>query len=515
MRIHATFVDRVGVTRDILAALGARHLNLAAVEMSPPNAYLDAPGLSHSRLEELRAELLRVEGVTSVDVVDILPGHRRSLQLGALLQALPDPVLAVDIRGRVLLANPAFTCLTSQLAEGMGLDAVLDYEICRTLIAQEFKPLLRDVTVAGKSFLLDASPISELLGKGESRLAGGLVTLYPPSRIGGRLASLHPSSDESMETMLGDSQALQTLRSRASRIARLDAPIMIRGETGTGKELVARACHAGSSRRNSPFLALNCAALPENLAESEFFGYAAGAFTGAQKTGKPGLLELADNGTVFLDEIGEMSPYLQAKLLRFLNDGSFRRVGGDREVKVNVRIMSATHRNLEQMIKDGAFREDLYYRLNVLDLPVPPLRERGMDLELLANHFLAAACSQIRRPSLRLTRDATDQLRSYAWPGNVRQLQNVVFRAAATCDGAEITSRDLSIANPGSSSQTNKSIGTLMGAMDAFEAELLRKLYADFPSSRQLAMRLQASHSAIAKRLRKYGIPEKITSKSH
>ena len=161
---------------------------------------------------------------------------------------------------------------------------------------------------------------------------------------------------------------MHELLSRARRLARLDAPLLIHGETGTGKELIARACHTASERSNEPFLALNCAALPENLAESELFGYAAGAFTGAQRGGKPGLLELAEKGSVFLDEIGEMSPYLQAKLLRFLNDGSFRRVGGEREIKVNVRIISATHRDLKQMVLDGGFREDLYYRLNVLTL---------------------------------------------------------------------------------------------------------------------------------------------------
>ncbi len=226
------------------------------------------------------------------------------------------------------------------------------------------------------------------------------------------------------------------LKARALRVAALDAPLLIQGETGTGKELVARACHAISSRHGAPFLALNCAALPENLAESELFGYAPGAFTGAQRGGKPGLMELANQGTVFLDEIGEMSPYLQAKLLRFLNDGSFRRVGGDREIKVNVRILSATDRDLEKMVGEGSFREDLFYRLNVLNVEVPPLRERGQDILLLARHFMQQACAQIQRPGLPAGPGTYPALLGNRWPGNVRQLQNVIFRAAAICESS-------------------------------------------------------------------------------
>jgi TyrR family helix-turn-helix protein len=285
--------------------------------------------------------------------------------------------------------------------------------------------------------------------------------------------------------------------------------LLIQGETGTGKELVARACHAISARHSSPFLALNCAALPENLAESELFGYAPGAFTGAQRGGKPGLMELANQGTVFLDEIGEMSPYLQAKLLRFLNDGSFRRVGGDREVKVNVRILSATHRDLEKMVNEGSFREDLFYRLNVLNVEVPPLRERGQDILLLARYFMQQACAQIQRPVCRLVPGTYPALLGNRWPGNVRQLQNVIFRAAAICESTLVDIGDLDIAGTSVARQSDTEVDSLEQAMEEFEKTLLEKLYVNYPSTRQLASRLQTSHTAIAHRLRKYGIPNK------
>ncbi len=271
---------------------------------------------------------------------------------------------------------------------------------------------------------------------------------------------------------------------------------------------MAHACHAMSARRDASFLALNCAALPESLAESELFGYAAGAFTGAQRGGKPGLLELADRGTVFLDEVGEMSPYLQAKLLRFLSDGCFRRIGGEREVRVNVRVLCATHRDLERMVREGTFREDLYYRLNVLNLLVPPLRDRGMDILLLAEHFLRQACEQIHRSPCQLAVATHPLLLGNRWAGNVRQLQNVIFRAAATSEGDVIDCGDLELAGTELTGQkaASEEVTSLEAAVQGFEKTLLERYYVAYPSTRQLASRLQTSHTAIGQRLRKYGI---------
>jgi TyrR family helix-turn-helix protein len=502
MRIHVSFIDRVGITQEVLALLGGRNLNLDAVEMVPPNVYIDAPTLSPQVLEELRDALFSVRGVQAVTVVDILPGQRRHLQLDALLAAMTDPVLALDSDGKVLLANPALIALYGREPGGESVaDLFADPALLDALLEHGFRLPLREITVNGQTLLLDATPITD---------AGALLTLYQPNRIGERLSALHHDHAEGFDALLGESPVIRTLKARAQRVAALDAPLLIQGETGTGKELVARACHAISARHSSPFLALNCAALPENLAESELFGYAPGAFTGAQRGGKPGLMELANQGTVFLDEIGEMSPYLQAKLLRFLNDGSFRRVGGDREVKVNVRILSATHRNLEKMVSEGLFREDLFYRLNVLNVEVPPLRERGQDILLLARYFMQQACAQIQRPICRLAPGTYPALLSNRWPGNVRQLQNVIFRAAAICESSLVDIGDLDIAGTSVARQGDHDVDSLEHAMDEFEKTLLEKLYVSYPSTRQLATRLQTSHTAIAHRLRKYGIPNKV-----
>jgi TyrR family helix-turn-helix protein len=510
MRIDITFADRVGIAHEILAVLATRRLNVVGVEVDPPHIYIDAPGLRSDAIEGLRSALLDVSGVASIAEVDMLPGTRRRLHLAAVLAAIPDPVLAVDGGGAVILANAAAENPEAPGALGgrrIG-ELLADETLQRELIAQGFQMPPREVMFRGQPFLLDVRPITE---KDPVNAAGGVLTLHAPSRLGERLQALQNFDEGGFDAILGDSPAMRGLKARAARVAAVDAPLLILGETGTGKELIAHACHRASTRQGKTFLALNCAALPENLAESELFGYAPGAFTGAQRGGKPGLLELADHGTVFLDEIGEMSAYLQAKLLRFLNDGSFRRVGGDREQKVDVRIISATHRRLDQMVAERDFREDLYYRLNVLSLQVPPLRDRGDDILLLARHFIARACAQTQRPPCRLTSAAGAALLANPWRGNVRQLENVIFRAVTMSDGLWLDAPDLELASfrMGSSADVVETAQSWEEALAEFERSLLRRLFPHFPSSRKLAARLNTSHTMIANKLRRYGIPHR------
>lgn len=510
MRIDVHFADRVGIAHEILATLARRALDVSAVEVDPPHVFLEAPDLSERDLEALRSELFKVPGVQSIDQLEMLPGARRRLYLDAVLASQTDPVLAVDGRGVVMVANAAAVS-ASGLAEseltGMSLQALTgDAQLAQALIGQGYRLPASEVQIGGGRYLLETVALHEASGT----VAGAMLTLHAPHRLGERLSALQNYSAGGFETILGQSPAIRQLRQRAARMAQVDAPLMIRGETGTGKELVAHACHAGSRRRDQPFFALNCAALPESLAESELFGYAPGAFTGALRGGRPGLLELTDGGTLFLDEVGEMSPYLQAKLLRFLSDGSFRRVGGEREQKADVRIISATHRALEDMVVSGSLRQDLLFRLDVLQLKLPPLRERTEDILPLALVFLERACAQTGRPRARLSQAAGAALLANPWPGNVRQLQNVIFRAVTLSEAPVVEAADLELAATDATTDAGHGpldeSGSLEQAVSRFERQLLQRLFAQYPSSRKLAQRLQTSHSAIATRLRKYGI---------
>lgn len=237
--------------------------------------------------------------------------------------------------------------------------------------------------------------------------------------------------------ILGESPGIEQLRFQIRKVAVADSPVLVAGETGTGKELVADAIHRGSSRFSGPLVKVNCSALSEQLLESELFGHEKGAFTDASQA-RAGLFEMSDNGTLLLDEISEMKPDLQAKLLRVVEGQPFRRVGGRREIRANVRLIASTNRDLPAHIRSGGFREDLYFRLKVFQIDVPPLRTRDGDVVLLARYFLQRSAATLRKGPIRLTPPAEEILLAYNWPGNVRELRNVMERAAILCETGEV-----------------------------------------------------------------------------
>ena len=245
-----------------------------------------------------------------------------------------------------------------------------------------------------------------------------------------------------VDNIIGKSKAIEEVRDMIGRVALLPSTVAIHGESGTGKELVARGIHQLSDRADKPFVAINCGGFPENLLESELFGHKKGSFTGAVDD-KEGLFVVANGGSLFLDEIGEMPLSLQVKLLRVLDDSLVMPVGGTTGIPVDVRIISATNRNLEQMTREGTFREDLFYRLNVIPITVPPLRERTDDIPLLARHFIANHTARMGRDPLGVSAEAEEALKNFRWPGNVRELENAMERAVALCRGDEIQASDL------------------------------------------------------------------------
>jgi DNA-binding NtrC family response regulator len=250
----------------------------------------------------------------------------------------------------------------------------------------------------------------------------------------------------SLDRIVGESPAVVAVRALLQKIAVSRAStVLLTGESGTGKDLAAKVIHYASDRAARPFMNITCSALPETLLESELFGHERGAFTGADRQ-KRGLLESADGGTVFLDEIGEMVPLLQAKLLRFLEEKTFKRVGGAADIKVDVRVVAATNRNLEDEVKSGRFRQDLYYRLNVMPILLPPLRDRVDDIPLLVNYYVDAYSTEFRKRIRQVTPDAMARLTAYPWPGNVRELRNAVERAMLLAEGDELTSAHFPIA---------------------------------------------------------------------
>lgn len=262
---------------------------------------------------------------------------------------------------------------------------------------------------------------------GGDQIIGGLLSLSDIRDIRTVVNEIvGMQGNTTFEAIIGESEEIVAIKQQAVRIAQSESTVLILGESGTGKEILARAIHSASPRSKGPFVAINCAAIPEMLLESELFGYEQGAFTGAKKGGKQGKFELADAGTLFLDEIGDMSLHLQAKLLRVLQERSFERVGGTRTVPLDIRVIAATNQDLEEKVRLKEFRRDLYYRLNVIPLLIPPLRERRRDIAVLSQHFLANYKHKLKKEVVDFTIAATEALERYSWPGNVRELENAV-----------------------------------------------------------------------------------------
>jgi two-component system response regulator AtoC len=341
--------------------------------------------------------------------------------------------------------------------------------------------------------------------------------------------------------LVGDSPAIRQVYAIIEKVANTPSTVLITGESGTGKELIARALHENSSRHNGPFIKINCAAIPKTLMESELFGYEKGAFTGAVGA-KPGRFELAHGGTLFLDEIGEIPVEMQVKLLRVLQESEFERVGGIKTIKVDVRLVTATNRDLAAELAAGGFREDLYYRLNVVPIHLPPLRERQLDIPLLTSHFITKFNDRLRKEITHIEPEAVEQLVSYNWPGNIRELENVIERTMLFCEGSVIRVANLPsevsgdaaaaaeerpAAAPGSPSQSNlpavahiptppqsEAVGSLKEAVkietERVERELIQRALDETGGNvTQAARRLKISRKSLQTKMKELGLRDR------
>ncbi|HSS63655.1 MAG TPA: sigma-54 dependent transcriptional regulator [Gammaproteobacteria bacterium] len=305
--------------------------------------------------------------------------------------------------------------------------------------------------------------------------------------------------------MVGSSRPMKEVFRRIDKVAPTDATVLVVGESGTGKELVARAIHDKSTRKGAPLVVMNCAAIPPNLIESELFGHEKGAFTSAVSAHE-GLIEAADGGTLFLDEIGELTLEAQARLLRVLEDGQIRRVGATHTKKVDIRLITATHCDLQKMVSENAFRDDLFFRLNVMEIHLPPLRERGNDVRELAETLLRRSCRQLHKSGIRLAAEAIDAMCEYDWPGNVRELEHAIERAVILCD-SDVIGRDLLALNARRpwKDPDNDGTRTDLSLEDYFRAFV--EAHQDELTETQLAKRLGISRKALWERRQRLGLP--------
>lgn len=476
---------------------------------------------------EITNVLVNIHDLTEIESVSCELDLVRELkeELDAVIQASFDGIFVTDANANVLSVNDAYLRMAGVERDtlvGRSMYKLLDEGYCDRsasimVIESGTQVTFTQKLKNGKSLLVTGNPIYSERGE-LLRVITNARDLSELDRLRQEVEKAHGLSRHYQQELqriqeydgyVAESTETRQLFDLIARLAKVGSTVLIQGESGVGKEIVAQELHNHSIRKDQPFIKINCAAIPEALLESELFGYEAGAFTGAKKGGKMGIFELANRGTLFLDEVGELPMHLQVKLLRVLQESEFNRIGGERPVKVDVRVIAATNRNLEEMVRNNQFREDLYYRLNVVPIIVPPLRERREEIPALANHFLRLFN---RKYGLDKCFDDTfiNELVMYQWPGNVRELRNAVERAVVTSPDRTIRASYVSLLaqnTPQPLSGDQLPIISLKESVESFEKELIKRYVQRLGSTRRVAASLGTSQTTIWRKANQYGIP--------
>jgi transcriptional regulator of aroF, aroG, tyrA and aromatic amino acid transport len=514
MRLEVNCQDRLGIAQDVLDILVEHEIDLRGIEIDKlGKIFLNFPNIEFADFQHLMPKIRKIEGIEDVKTTPFMPIEREQYQLKALLQTLPDPVFSVDTKGRIILINEAVvSSLDVPESDIIGSDIselLKGVNVLRWLESKNIQAQAQRIRFLEQDYLVDMLPVMVPDTEGADILAGAVFMLKSELRLGQQLTVFHKASVDSFISIQADSKAMKNVVREAKRMAELEGPIIIFGETGTGKEMLAKACHEASRRNEGEFLTLNCASLPDNVAETELFGQASSAH--GENNCQIGLLELAQGGTLLLDEVGDMSAQLQIKLLRVLQDGTFRRMSDGKEQQFDARIICTTQKDLGKLMQEEQFREDLFYRLNMLSLVLPPLRERKSDVVALAERFIKQHSVKLGRKAPKMTKACVDYLHTYPWPGNVRQLENALYRAVSLLEGNELEKGNIQLPSCSAtvSFVSEEFAGSLDDEVKRFEKDILMRLYPSHPSTRQLAKKLGLSHTAIANKLRDYGINKK------
>lgn len=513
MRLEVLCENRLGIAQEILGLLASFNLNLRGIDADQTGrVYVHFPEIEFSDFQKLMQSIRKIAGVNDVRAVSHMPSEQEHYGLLTLLKNLPDPIFSIDLKGQITRANDAALKLIGEDESSSDKEPlnnwVSGFSFSKWLASKDAAPLASRVSVEKIEYLAEIIPVYLPDVDDKQIVTGAVILLKSSQRIDKQYNALKSAPENSFANVLAFSPAMKEVVATAEQYALLDAPLLISGDTGTGKEVLARACHEHSDRRDKPFIAINCAAIPDEVAESELFGYAPNSVS-KRLEGKQGLIEKAQGGTLFFDEIAEMTPLMQVKLVRLIESNKFRRVGGDEEVTVDIRIICASQQDLSQLIQTGKFREDLYYRINVLQINLLPLLQRKQDIIPLAETFLAYYALKLNSSAQRLSIDAKRHIQDYSWPGNIRQLKNAIYRGVSqSLDAIEVDVAELEL--PSYSKDFGyydcEFEGTLDQATKQFEANLLKRLYPAYPSTRLLAKKLGVSHTAIANKLRDYGI---------
>ncbi|MFY9370983.1 MAG: sigma 54-interacting transcriptional regulator [bacterium] len=497
---------------DVLRVLSQEGANIITMEVAPGVINVKFTGVDAAGALRLEESLRSLPDIYGLREIEVLPHEERERQLKAVLDSVSEGIIAVDKRGMITTLNPVaeqILQVNRQKAIGQHLANVVPADVPMLRILETGQGYNnKEIILATKRGRSHYITTGRAIKDERGETVGAVAALKDMSEVRELVFSLTRPPVITFSDIIYASGAMGRVVEMAKMVARGNSTILIRGESGTGKELFARAIHTAGPRRRRPFVALNCAALPDALVESELFGYEEGAFTGAKRGGKQGLFELAHQGTIFLDEIGELSPHLQVKLLRVLQENKVRRVGGREEIPVDVRVIAATNRNLEEMVRKGDFREELYYRLNVIPLYIPPLRDRMEDLPVLVENCLQKFNRVLKKKVKRIHPQVLERFRRHSWPGNVRELENVLERAMNLVEGDEIRPEHIFIED-----LTTPGFGfhqiaghSLKELKEQLEREVISRMLAKYGAARPAARALGISHTALLRKIKKYNL---------
>ncbi|WP_066498861.1 sigma 54-interacting transcriptional regulator [Abyssisolibacter fermentans] len=509
-RLEIKTIDRPNMTYDISGVFVKYNVNIIWMEVYTFVVYVKFKKLDLHMQSMIKNEILSINGVKSVKEINLISVEEREIEIKTIMDTVWQGIILLNkdenikYINKYALENIFFTSEIDVINKNISeLLSNHYYKIKKILKNVEKSREVVDLEVPfhNKNYLLSInSMISE-----DDILLGYIITLQDTKRMDKLLSLKRYENRITFKDIIGESNQIVDSIKNAKVFSQSDSSVLIMGESGTGKEIFARAIHNLSSRSTYPFVAVNCGAIPDQLLESELFGYEGGSFTGAKSNGKLGIFEIANGGTIFLDEIGEMPPHLQVKLLRVLQEKKMRKIGSDKETSINVRIISATNKNLNKMVKSNQFRLDLFYRINIFTLTIPPLRERREDIKVLVEYYVKQFSKKYYKDIKGITTNAMDKLMNYEWYGNVRELQNVIERTVALNYTGEIKQQDIMLNKSINIEYTNTPT-SLKDTLGRIEKEIIIKALKNHNSIRKCAKTLGVSHTLLINRMKKYQI---------
>lgn len=500
-----TDLDRPHIAYDILSVLYRNNIEILMMEVYTYVVYFKTPFIEKDLWSKIVSEFQEIEGFESVEEIDLIAFEERDIEMKRVLDSIPQGVIVLNGAGNIKYANNyvserIFKTTGAKLTNKHISRYLQDENIDLSFKADGKLQAIRnkEISIGNQLYTLNLN----LLASDENIFTGYMIFL---SRVINQNMFLNHIT---FQDIIGESNKLHEVIDQAKIYSVSDSAVLITGESGTGKELFARSIHNLSDRQNNPFIALNCAAMPEQLLESELFGYEGGSFTGGKQEGKKGIFELGDGGTIFLDEIAEMAPHLQSKFLRVLQERSIRRIGGVKEIPVNIRIISATNKDISNLIKSDKFRLDLFYRINIFTVEIPALRERREDIPILVEYFVERQAKRYGKSILNVNPQAMDKLISYKWPGNIRELQNVIERAVALSDEFGITEKDIVINRELEKNIITTSTSSLKDMISEIERKIILDTLKNSSSIREASRALDVTHTLLINRIKRYNISD-------